>query len=140
MESRSSGKDRLGQELPLILFYKHFDAGIQFFEIVLFEHPEIPVNSIRIINSLFLSQPTGEFIFPNQQRHHTLPYRTETNVKEVRYLTEIRWVKIRDAAAYGDHSDPADESGIINQFLFNRGSYVCLGMNTTVKDAVNSLN
>jgi hypothetical protein len=45
-----------------------------------------------------------------------------------------------DTAAYRGHSDPADESGIIKHFLFNRGSYVCLGMNTTVKDAVNNLN
>src|SRR5690242_14631418 len=61
----------LWQELPFVLFDKHFDAGLQFLDIILFEKPEIAFNAIIVVDPLLLHHAVVTFIASNQDRHRT---------------------------------------------------------------------
>src|SRR5689334_7257678 len=61
----------LWQELPFVLFDKHFDAGLQFLDIILFEKPEIAFDAIIVIDPLLLHHAVVTFIASNQDRHRT---------------------------------------------------------------------
>jgi hypothetical protein len=54
------------EELPLILIDKDLDPCLQLFDIVLFEQPHIALDSIFVIDSLFLHDPIVALI-PSKQ-------------------------------------------------------------------------
>jgi len=49
----------LRQELPLVLFDEHLLAGPELLDVLLLEQPQVTVDSIRLINSIFLDQSRG---------------------------------------------------------------------------------
>jgi hypothetical protein len=57
----------LWQQLPFVLFNKDLDPGFQLLEVSLLKEAEVPLNPIRIIDSLFLHDPVRALIPTNQQ-------------------------------------------------------------------------
>jgi len=98
MMKGSVRKDRLRQELPLVLFDKHFGPSVELLQIVLLEHTQVAIDTVFIIDPLFLSHSTGQFVLPYQQRHDASFI---VDSESVRYLTDLLWVKMRRTVRTG---------------------------------------
>jgi hypothetical protein len=61
----------LGKQLPFVLFDKHFDTGFQFLDVLFLEEPKIALDSIIVIDPLFLHHAVMTFVSSNQHWHRT---------------------------------------------------------------------